>query len=281
MDDTRALVLGGGGITGIAWETGLLWGLLEAGVDVSAADRVIGTSAGSVVGAQLTSGTSIEALYEFQVRPPAPSRPASMGRGVAARYAAAMLASAGDLERFGRRMGGQAQKVARAGRTPSLAERFAAIEERLPVLTWPDRDLLVTAVDADSGTRRAFGRSDGVPLREAVTASCAVPCVYPPVPIAGRTWIDGGVHSGTNADLATGHDRVLVLAPMDRSVGPLRNATQLLDGLDLASLVVTPDAASREAIGANVLDPASRPASARAGRAQAADLAVVIGDLWD
>ena len=65
-----ALVLGGGGITGIAWELGILKGLADAGVDLSGADRVIGTSAGSVVGAQVTSGAPLDELYESQLAPP-------------------------------------------------------------------------------------------------------------------------------------------------------------------------------------------------------------------
>ncbi|WP_222847623.1 patatin-like phospholipase family protein [Nocardioides dongxiaopingii] len=89
---TRGLVLGGGGgITGIAWETGLLWGLAEAGVDLTDAERVVGTSAGSIVGAQVTSSTPLEELYRRQLLAPAELGDggvplASIGLGVVARW---------------------------------------------------------------------------------------------------------------------------------------------------------------------------------------------------
>ena len=67
-----SLVLGGGGITGVAWETGLIAGLAGLGIDLVAADVIIGTSAGSVVGADITSGQELEALYRAQLAPPDP-----------------------------------------------------------------------------------------------------------------------------------------------------------------------------------------------------------------
>src|SRR3974390_1341401 len=74
--DRRALVLGGGGITGIAWETGVIAGL---GIDLAAADVIIGTSAGSVVGTDIASGQELEALYQAQLAPPAPAPAARIG----------------------------------------------------------------------------------------------------------------------------------------------------------------------------------------------------------
>src|SRR5207302_8121589 len=66
---TRALVLGGGGVAGVAWELGILLGLHDTGVDVRGADLIIGTSAGSVVGAQIASGTDLESLFASQLTP--------------------------------------------------------------------------------------------------------------------------------------------------------------------------------------------------------------------
>ena len=80
-----ALVLGGGGITGIAWMLGLLKGLRERGVDLTGADTVLGTSAGSVVGAQLTSGHDVDELYAEQLRPADREIGADMGLGVVLR----------------------------------------------------------------------------------------------------------------------------------------------------------------------------------------------------
>ncbi|MGH3899114.1 MAG: patatin-like phospholipase family protein, partial [Pseudonocardiaceae bacterium] len=81
-----ALVLGSGGITGIAWELGMLAGLAEHGVDLCDADLVVGTSAGSVVGALITSGNDLEELYASQLAPPDPERPVRMGIGTIVRW---------------------------------------------------------------------------------------------------------------------------------------------------------------------------------------------------
>ena len=276
----RGLVLGGGGITGIAWETGLLLGLQDLGVDVTGADAVVGTSAGSVVGAQITTGVSLADLFDYQVSPPRPAPLARISPLVLAGFARALLRSRGDLEAFGRYVGRWSARRAAAGKLPTLEARFDAIRERLPVQEWgPGGRLQVTAVDVGSGALRVFDGSDGVSLVEAVTASCAVPGVYPPVPIQGRSYIDGGARSGSNADLVTDCDRVLAFTPVDRSVGPLRTAGDLLGSVP--HLVVSPDAASVTAIGKNVLDPARRADSARAGRAQAAAVAPLAREIWE
>lgn len=278
----RALVLGGGGVTGIAWQTGLLHGLAEAGVDLSGADRVVGTSAGSVVGAQLSTGCELGFLYERQARPPAPDAPhAAIGASVTAAWATALLRSRGDLERFGRLMGAAAVRAEARGRTPGVPERLAAIADRLPVHEWgAGRDLQVTAVAVGSGERVVLTGASGVGLVEAVTASCAVPAVYPPVPVGGRLLMDGGAHSMTHADLASDCDRVVVLAPADRHLGPLRGARSVLTRLRLPHLLLEPDAGARRAIGGNVLDYAARPGSARAGYAQAAVVADEVRSFW-
>jgi NTE family protein len=275
----RGLVLGGGGITGIAWETGMLAGLLEAGVDLAAADLVVGTSAGSVVGAQLTGGTTIADMYAAQVAVPTPTTPPRLGARVGIGFGLSMIRSRGNLEALGRRLGSWSAHEAARGKTPTVEERFAAISQRLGDADWPTPGrLLVTAVDVETGALRVFDGSDGVSLRDAVAASCTVPGVYPPVPIEGRTYIDGGARSGANADLAAGCTRVLALAPMDRSVGPLRSIKQQLDGIPV--LVVSPDEEARTAIGRNVLDVAARVATARAGHAQAGRIAASVREHW-
>lgn len=280
----RALVLGGGGITGIAWETGLLWGLAEAGIDLTAADRVIGTSAGSVVGAQVTSDIGLDELYRRQLLPPADGAPpASIGPSVVGRFAVSLLRARGDLERFGRILGHQAVVATSRGRTPTVSERYEQVAQRIGGLTWPDRDLVVTAVDVETGELAALGprgEHPDVSLEDAVNASCAVPCVYPPIPVGTRTYVDGGVRSGANADLAAGCDVVVVLAPMDRGIGPIRSASAQLTDLGVEHLVITPDAAAKAAIGRNVLDPAARPPSAEAGYAQAAEVADQVRTAW-
>jgi NTE family protein len=260
--------------------TGLLAGLQEAGVDITDADVAVGTSAGSAVGAQVTTGLPLPDLLARQLEPVAPGATVeNLGTRVLLGFGWAMLRSRGDLEDFGRRLGQWSVERAAAGRTPTLEERYAAIRARLPVQEWAaDRTLRVTAVDADTGAPRVFDGSDGVPLLDAVAASCAVPGVYPPVPIGGQRYVDGGARSTANADLASDCDRVVALTPIPRAVGPMRSAAAQLEGTP--SVIFAPDAGARAAIGKNVLDPAARAASARAGRTQAARVADQIRDFW-
>jgi NTE family protein len=282
MSDQRtALVLGGGGITGIAWEIGLLAGLAEAGVDLSGADLVVGTSAGSVVGAQITCGAALETLYERQLEPPTQERVARMTRGNLARYAWAMLTSRGHDVEFRQRVGALALAAEKAGLTPTEQERLDVIGSRLVSTQWPERKLVITAVDAETGEFRTFDRDSGVPLLQAVAASCAVPGVYPPVTIDGRRCVDGGMRSAANADLAHDHDRVVVLAPIPRGVGPMASVDAQVTSMVSRVAVVSPDKDSRTAIGRNVLDPAARAPSAEAGRRQAATVAARVAEVWN
>ncbi|HXM56058.1 MAG TPA: patatin-like phospholipase family protein [Candidatus Dormibacteraeota bacterium] len=275
----RALVLGGGGVTGIAWEIGMVAGLVEAGIDLTAADLVVGTSAGSVVGAQLLSGVPIDDIYQGQLADATGERAERIGAGVIARLLASSL-----WTRDPRRSRARARlgRAALAASTEPESEWRARFEGGLSNRDWPERRLLITAVDAESGEERVFERDSGVPLLEAVAASCAVPLVFPPVTIDGRRYIDGGVRSLANADLATGCDRVIVLAPVTIA---MRRAGRI--GWQLASLgpgvrssSVSPDAEARRAIGRNVLDPARRAAAARAGLGQAARVARAVAAVW-
>ncbi|NBM18592.1 patatin-like phospholipase family protein [Streptomyces sp. GC420] len=278
MGDT-ALVLGGGGLTGIGWEIGVLHGLARAGVDLTTAGLVVGTSAGSVVGAQLTSGLlTPEELYERQLVPPDGETAAHMGAMIMARFAWGVVRSR-DAKSYGMRMG----RMALAARTPREAERRAVIAQRLVSHEWPARRLVVTAVDAVTGEFRAFGAGDGVPLVDAVSASCAVPGVWPPVTIGGRRWIDGGVRSAANADLASGYARVVVLAPVTVGGGPVpaaRAQAARLAAEGSRVVLITPDRAARDAFGRNVLDPERRAPAARAGLAQAAAHAEDVARVW-
>nr|WP_155998560.1 patatin-like phospholipase family protein [Streptomonospora sp. PA3] len=273
------MVLGGGGITGIAWELGVLAGLHEAGIDLGGADTVIGTSAGSVVGAQISSGAPIEDLYERQLRPPEAERAARVHAGVLARWAWAFV-----RERDPRRARARIGRMAHARSGSSLTERRRVIASRLPAAEWPGTDLRITAVDARTGERAVFDRASGVALLDAVTASCAVPGVWPPALIGGRPYIDGGVHSLCNADLAAGSDRVVVLAPIPRGGGPLPGPADDLAALEASgarTALVAPGADAVAAIGPNVLDPAARAPSALAGRRQAPEVAERIAQVWD
>lgn len=273
-----ALILGGGGVTGIAWELGMLAGLAEAGVDLPAADLIVGTSAGSVVGAQITSGADLEDLYATQLADSDGDTAARMGRAAMLRWGWTLLRS-GDPQRTRVRIG----RLAIDARTMPEAERRAELATRLAVRDWPSRRLLITAVDAESGELAPLERERGVSLLDAVGASCAVPGVWPPVTVDGRRLIDGGVRSPTNADLAADCDRVVVVAPVSRGLRTVTSAfrqAQRLRASGRAVTVISPDEPARRAIGRNVLDPARRPAAARAGRAQAAAVLDEVAAVW-
>ncbi|MEU9012510.1 patatin-like phospholipase family protein [Streptomyces sp. NPDC048479] len=277
MADT-ALALGAGGITGVGWEFGILHGLAEAGVDLSTADLVIGSSAGSVVGAQLMSGKlGIAELYERQLAAP----DGEIGGRLALpllKYVLAILTSR-TPEAYGRKLG----RMALAAGTVDEATRREVIAGRLVSHPWPGRRLLVTAVDAVTGELKAYDKESGVPLVDAVAASCAIPGVWPPVTIDGRKWIDGGVHSTANAHLAAGYERVVIIAPIASGnkvvVSPRAQAARLA-AAGARVEVITPDAAARKVFGRHLSDPALRAPAARAGLAQAAAHAEAVAALW-
>jgi len=273
----RALVLGGGGVTGVAWEIGLLAGLADLGVDLTDADLVVGTSAGSVVGADVTCGVSLAELFQTQLAPPAGEIADRLRLRVIVKLGWAMLRSR-DPVRAQARVG----KMARAARTVSEAERRAVFSARLPVHEWPDAKLLITAVDAESGEFTVFDAASGVGLVDAVGASCAVPGVWPPVTIGSRRYVDGGMRSPANADLAAGYARVVVVAPITRGFRRAQGvARQVADlGGDVQIAVVEPDEAALKAIGRNLLDPARRAPAARAGQVQAAREAERVAAVW-
>lgn len=273
---TRALVLGGGGVTEVAWTTGMLVGLRDAGVDLTAADLVVGTSAGSVVGAQIATGVDLDGRYAAQLAGPGNEVPAAMSRRTLAAFGWAMLRTRRDPQAFRARVGAYAL----AADTMPEQARIDVIDARLPVKEWPSAPrLLVTAVDARTGEFRAFSAADGVPLVRAVAASCAVPGVWPPVTIGDRRYVDGGVASPANADLAAGCDRVVIVAPVLAGAGIIPGVQAQAEALRRAGAtvgVVSPDAAAKAAIGRNPLDPARRADAARAGHRQAAAAAAAL-----
>jgi NTE family protein len=277
MDSETALVLGGGGLTGIAWEWGMLSGLAAAGVDLSSPDLVVGTSAGSVVGAQVASDIDFEERYAAQLKGPGAEIAARLTGGATARIAWTVLRSR-DPRRARARIG----RMALAADTVPEAERRAVIESRLPVKTWPERRLLITAVDAATGEFTAFDSGSGVELVDAVAASCAVPGVWPPVTINGKRYVDGGVRSAANVDLAAGYGRVIVLAPITVGFGPMPSVARQVAELTRQRakvIVISPDKTARRAFGRNMLDPARRAPAAQAGRTQAPAVADSVGEV--
>ena len=277
MAGRAGLVLGGGGITGAAWEIGMIAGLKEAGVDLTTAVLVIGTSAGAVVGAQILSGVPMEELYERQLRPPTGEVAIRFGLGNLGRFAALMLLP-GDERGVRARVG----RAALRARTMSEAARKTIIAGRLPMHEWPERELRITAVDALTGELVVFQRDSGVELVDAVAASSAVPMVYPAITINGRRYVDGGIRSVANADLAIGCDPVVVLAPLRVALRRRQRVDAQLQSLGegIRSIVVSADGTARKAMGRQALDPAFRAPSARAGKAQASLVAGAVAEVW-
>ncbi|MGH3578980.1 MAG: patatin-like phospholipase family protein [Mycobacterium sp.] len=297
-----ALVLGGGGAAGHAWLIGIIAGLAEAGLDMTeAADLVIGTSSGATAAAQVRSGIPAAELLASVLSPPVqpvgqnreppPSLPmATVFERMRAIGAAAT--SAADLLRAMGAFGLESDAIL----GPAAAEqRRAMVAARLPRPEWSDRPMIVAAVDAHTGELAVFDRDSGVDLVDAVTASSALPGMVPTHSINGARYINGGVRSGENADLASGYAHVVVLSPFGgRDQTPpvagqfegLRREPEW--GTDLASQVealrkqgshvevITPDAVSRAAMGTNLMDPATRIPAAGAGFAQGKQQATIM-----
>lgn len=265
---TRALVLAGGGVAGIAWELGVLLGLVESMAGVSPAvidaDIVVGTSAGSTVAAQITAGTQLQLLFDRQLDPVSSEIEVDVDADALLAGFSAAAAGASSGEEIRRRIG------AFALATPTVDEsvRRAAVRGRLLEVHWPDRDLRIPAVDVETGEAVVFDRSSGVDLLDAVAASCAVPGVWPPVTIDGRRYMDGGIRSGTNADLAAAADRILVITPsLAGGQSPLDRLADEIEQIGESKVcVVHADEASVAPFGTNPLSPATRRPAAEAGR---------------
>ena len=275
----RALVLGGGGLSGVAWETGVLAGLAAGGADVTAADYVLGTSAGATVAAQLGSGLSLTELFERQTVPELQSAELSpdIGRVIELMESWEKLPlEYPDPVELRREVGQRALAV----QTVPEAERRAVIAGRLPQHSWPSRRLAVVAVEASTGDVRVFDKDSGADLVDAVTASCAIPGIWPPVTIGAGRYIDGGTRSAVNADLAAGYRRVLILAPMADLALEGQSAGLVAGGEEVQVQVIIPDEESTAAFGLNPLDPAVRAPAARAGYAQGERAAAAVSRLW-
>jgi NTE family protein len=288
----RALVIGGGGSTGNAWLIGVVAGLFEAGLDVTGADLVIGTSAGSTTAVQLAGASPADLLAAtLAAAPQHRAEPAGAGGGDARTRAAAdnmertraIIAAAADAADMRRRMGAAALELA-AANGARQAQWRATTAARLPDQHWPHRPLLITAVDARTGEPVVFDRHSGVDLADAVAASCSSGFAYR---IGDHSYIDGGYRRNENADLAAGYERVLILSPFGgKTRHPLDWGMQLAAQVDelraAGSSVATivPDGDAEHMFNANAMDLSLRPPAARAGYAQGNALAEQITRFW-
>jgi NTE family protein len=271
----RALVLAGGGIAGIAWETGILRGIADESPPAARllldSDVLLGTSAGSAVAAQIGSGSTLEELFGRQVA----ESSAEIDSGVAVDDIIELFLTAlaepydGALDRTRLQMQ-RIGAVALAAETVPEPVRRRVIAQRLPAHDWPDRVLRLTAIDVASGELVVFDRESGVELVDAVAASCAVPGAWPPVTIAGRRYMDGGVGSPVNLPVAADCGVAVVLvpsgfdAPLPFGNGPAAEIAAFAG----ATFAVFADDDSLAAFGPNPLDPRCRIPAAVAGREQ-------------
>jgi NTE family protein len=311
---SKALVLSGGGAVGIAWQTGLACGLAEQGVDLSKASCVIGTSAGSAVGAQIALGHDLRAAMERFVRPAASgaSPPQSDGSAPASPPRAAARGSQQRLQDLFALMANAMApdadpKQARAALGRFALEAQTIDEERfvkgfayLAGERWP-RAFSCTAVDVHSGDFMVWNETSSVDLVAAVASSCAVPGLFPPITIGGRRYMDGGMRSGTNADLAKGHERVLIVTLLGRfaaDTGPSastdgamarridrmqRNAERELSVLrESGSSIeqIGPDAEAAERMGMDLMNPSLVYDASQAGLRQGRATAQRLREFW-
>jgi NTE family protein len=312
---SRALVLGSGGLTGVAWEAGVLQGLADRGNTITGWDVVIGSSAGAYVGSRLLADQSIGPTFAalgatdvggedqalrsglggltvFLIRASrAPgmtwlTRAAVLPIALRALVVNAARDGLGEFAVFSailrsRQPGASPTdsvralgRLARGNRRPERAWIEYWQARLSPLVEWPEGPLRIVAVDIEDGHRETFERSSGATLAQAMAASSAVAGAVPAISIAGRRYMDGGSASQTNADLAAGHDQVVVIAPADR--GQLAAELEQLRGAGTNPLVIRPSEASTAAMGQELgrLDNARVSASASAGRVdgQASDL---------
>ena len=289
----RALVLGGGGGAGNAWLIGVVAGLFDAGLDVTHADLIIGTSAGSTAAAQITGASPSRLLAEILSAVP-PQQAASAGGGRTPtrppsdhmERTNAIITGAEDAADMRRKMGAALRDANAASAGSRQTQWRSTVGARLPSKQWPEQRMLITAVDADSGEPAVFDSDSGVDLVDAVAASTAGGFAYA---IGDKQYIDGGYRADVNADLAVGCGRVLIIPPLGAKT---RKPTEW--GLHLDAQVdelraggsrvetILPDSNSQDAIGIGMelMDLSRRRPSAQAGYDQGKALAAQLSEFW-
>jgi NTE family protein len=276
---------------GIAWESGLIAGFAQGGVDLGQADHILGTSAGAVVGARLASGIEAARLADALIGPPAAAGPATDDPPPSMANLARMMelmteAQSGTRHpaEVRRELGALALTAPTVGEAEFMARIGRALGEA-PKTGWPGRDFACTAVDAEDGGFQIWDATSGVDLLPAVASSCGVPGLFPPVLLQGRRYMDGGGRSASNADLAAGHDVVVVVSVQPPGAPAwmaqrLDEEVESLKSGDATVVVVTPDDEAGAAFGGNLMDAARDAAVARAGLVQGLSQAVILKEIW-
>jgi NTE family protein len=272
------VILGGGGVTGIAWQTGVLLGLRDKQVDLADADAIIGTSAGAFAGTYLACNAVAE-YFGRQFTVDGVEIAARMSPESIEGFRQAIAEGNGDAAATGRALG----RLAMAATTVSRQERGAVVTFRLPAGGWPDAPLKLTAIEADTGELHLLDKNSGVSLATAAEASGAVPGLWPVVEALGRRWIDGGSCSAANAGLGAGYGHVVVIAPAAEGFPGQRGTADEVEDLKAAGVnvvLIRPGERARAAIGDNAFDPARRGPAAESGRAQGQELAAEVAQVW-
>jgi NTE family protein len=287
----RALVLGGGGPVGRAWEAGLVEGFAGQGIDLGTADLIIGTSAGAVVGAQLALKQGFAAPPQIAAAPaPPPALPFDFMAALAA--AMARAAQSPEPEPIRAEIGKMALNARTIGEEASVSRSmFAPFVGR----AWP-KQFRATAVNARTGQFQVWDASSGAPLERAIAASTAVPGIWPPITINGERYIDGGMRSMLNADLAVGSGTVMAvscfaLTARDKATAPFfaaMTAAMLAEldavrGSGAALAVIEPNAEflALTRHGAAMMDGNLAPEAYRLGRITAVDEAESVRRVWN
>jgi len=287
-----ALVLGAGGNSGTAWMAGVLAGFHDAGLRRIEADRMLGTSGGSIVAAVLAADGPLDTYYRDEMRR-ARERAAAgrqvvpvAGKSVEQVTGALMAAVAGltDPYEIRRRVG----KLALDEPTVPLPEFRAQMAAYLPYERWPARHFGAVAVDVHSGEPRVLDAGAGVDVATAIAAACSIPMINPVVTIDGSGYMDGGIRSNENLDLVGEVDRVLVLSPrglkcpqafggesLDAEVEQIRRAGARVE-------VLQPEGEMLDLVCEHMLDTTASVQIAEAGREQgrrvAGSVAFLTGD---
>jgi NTE family protein len=278
---TRALVLG------VGWQTGLLTGLREAGVDLAGANATVGTSAGALVGALLSSGRDVTDALTSLAELGQSIDPDGLAAGDEAFRSAISQASLDTDPRQALRAIGRAAQEAS---TPA-EDVYLGLFGTLDGTAWP-AGFRCTAIDTDSGDLVVWDQGSGVPLLNAVAASCAVPVLFPIVTIKGHHYMDGGILSHLNATAAPPTDVLVVLSchPLGSQGAGVDSAPAFSDATadaELAQLrearrvvAVEPDFSDTQAP-ANLMDPNFTIKALQVGKRQAEREAAAIQAAWN
>jgi NTE family protein len=291
--------MGGGGLVGIAWELGVLAGLQDAaGLNPTSAAVIVGSSAGSVCGAQAALGRDLVELVDGQrrtaLRSSRTTEPETTtsgnGRGsdeangaqapqsISQEILDALMSSTGSVEERAAKIGKMAMEADVTLEEDAYVESFRSF---LGTDKWPEVDLRVTTAEAESGRSILWSRDDGIDLIRAVASSCAIPCYFPPVSFRDRHYVDGP-RGGFMADLAEEKalDGILFVGPNVAMPPQLARQVELEDLADKGMpVVMVTGGEAMVQIGMDLMNPALRARAAEAGVADGHEAAIQLKTL--